>query len=162
MRFAALLFASALLLPAQFNTRRAPGFSLPDQTQKQHDIADYRGKVVILDLMRTDCPHCKTMTGVLEQVSSKYAGKVQVLSVVTMPDNLKTVQAYIAAHKVTTPVLFDCGQMMASFLRIGPKNPTVSLPTVYIIDRNGMIRSELKGDEATPAAVLGGLEAALR
>ena len=78
------------------------------------------------------------MSRVLEQVKEKYAGKVQVLSVVTMPDTVNTVQKYIQENKVTTPVLFDCGQMMASYLKLGPSNTTVDLPTVYIIDRNGM------------------------
>ena len=162
MRFAALMLAGALLLPAQFNYRRAPGFALPDTQQKYHDLADYRGKVVVIDIMRTDCPHCREMTATLEQVKTKYAGKVQVLSVVTMPDNMGSVQKYVQANKVTSPVLFDCGQMIASYLKLGPSNPTVSLPTVYVIDRNGMIRSELKGEAATATAVLGGIEAALR
>jgi hypothetical protein len=52
--------------------------------------------------------------------------------------------------------------MMASYLKLGPSNPTVHLPTVYVIDRNGMIRRELKGDEATPTEVLGAIEAAVQ
>ena len=35
---------------------RAPGFSLPDLKADQHDLADYRGKVVILEFMQTTCP----------------------------------------------------------------------------------------------------------
>lgn len=162
MKLAVLFLGAALLLPAQFNWRRAPGFSLPDMTQKWHDVADYKGKVVLLDFMRTDCPKCQSLTGLLEQIKSKYGEKVQVLSVVTMPDNLQSVKAYVTKHKVTAPVLFDCGQMMASYLKIGPQNPQVHLPTLFIIDRNGMIRSELGDDKVTPENVLGSLEAALR
>jgi peroxiredoxin len=162
MKIVLMTLAFALLLPGQFNNRRAPGFALPDQTQKFHDLADYRGKVVVLELMRTDCPNCKTLTAMLEQIKPKYAGKLQVLALVTMPDNMKTVQGYIAANKVTNPVLFDCGQVMASYLKLGPSNPTVHLPTVYVIDRNGMIRRELKGDAATPTEVLGAIEAVVQ
>jgi hypothetical protein len=35
----------------------------------------------------------------------------------------------------------------------------VHLPTVYVIDRTGMIRRELKGEEATTAEVLGAIAA---
>jgi peroxiredoxin len=157
-----LIVGFAALLPAQFDNRRAPGFTLPDQAQKFHDLADYRGKVVVLEFLRTDCPKCRTMTAMLENIKPKYAAKLQILSVVTMPDNMKTVQGYITENKVTTPVLFDCGQMMASYLKLGPSNPTVHLPTVYVIDRNGMIRRELIGDAATPAEVLGAIEAAVQ
>ena len=157
-----LMLAMAALLPAQFNYRRAPGFALPDQAQKFHDLGDYRGKVVVLEFMRTDCPKCKALTAALEKIKPKYTGKVQILSTVTMPDNMRSVQTYVTENKVTTPILFDCGQMMASYLKLGPSNPTVHMPTVYVIDRNGMIRRELKGDEATPTEVLGAIEAAVQ
>ena len=53
---ATLLFAAALF--AADASRRAPGFSLPDSKAQQHDLADYRGKVVILEFIQTACPHC--------------------------------------------------------------------------------------------------------
>ena len=163
MRLALILLLAASVLPAQFNYRRAPGFALMDPIQgKWHDLADYRGKVVVIDIMRTDCPKCQELTGILEQVKAKYADKIQVLSVVTMPDDLNKVKAYIAKYKVTSPVLFDCGQMIASYLQVGPKNPSIHLPTVMVVDRNGMIRRQIDDADATTANVLGAIEAALR
>jgi peroxiredoxin len=124
--------------------RRAPGFSLPDLTLKQHDLQDYKGKVVIFDFMRTDCPKCQTLTGTLEQVRAKYGDKIQILSVVTAgADNQETVKKYMATYKVTYPFLFDCGQMTASYMNITPKNPTLHLPQLVIVDKNGIIRKEI-------------------
>ena len=60
----AVLFFGAPLFAADFS-RRAPGFSLPDVNTEQHDLADYRGKVVILEFMQTTCPHCAAFTEVL-------------------------------------------------------------------------------------------------
>jgi peroxiredoxin len=163
MRFAVLFLGVALCLPAQFAWRRAPGFSLPDLAQKQHDLADYRGKVVVLDIMKTDCPKCQEITPLLEQVKTKYgADKVQVLSVVTMPDNLQSVKAYAAKFKVTSPMLFDCGQMIASYLKVGPSNPSIHLPTVFVIDKNGFIRTQIDDTDVSPAKIIGSVEAALR
>lgn len=162
MRLLILFLGLGLCLPAQFSWRRAPGFSLPDGAQKWHDLADYRGKVVVLDIMRTDCPKCQQISPVLEQLKGKYGDKIQVLSVVTMPDDLRLVQAYVAKLKLTTPVLFDCGQMIASYLKLGPANPTVHLPTVFIIDRNGMIRAQIDDTDVTPAKIIGSIEAVLQ
>jgi peroxiredoxin len=163
MRLIPILLLAASVLPAQFNNRRAPGFALMDPIQgKWHDLADYRGKVVIIDIMRTDCPKCQELTGILEQVKAKYADRIQVLSVVTMPDDLNKVKAYIAKYKVTSPVLFDCGQMIASYLRVGPKNPSIHLPTVMVVDRNGMIRRQIDDADANATNVIGAIEAALR
>jgi peroxiredoxin len=160
-RFAVLVFCLALALNAQsvFTGRRAPGFSLPDTKQKQHDLADYRGRVVVIDFMRTDCPKCREVTASLEQIKAKYGNDVQVLSVVTMPDNFAAVQKYVAANKVTSPILFDCGQMMASYLNITPQNPTVHLPHVIVVDKAGMIRRELKSEAVNTAALIGAIEA---
>ncbi len=105
----------------------------------QHDLQDYRGKFVILDIMQTNCPHCAQFTDVLEKASAKYGNRVAVLSLVVPPDTQSTVQAYIAAHKVTFPILFDCGQVTASYLRITPQNPTIQVPHVFVINSDGMI-----------------------
>ena len=141
---ALVLCSVALHAQGVLTSRRAPGFSLPDQTMKQHDMQDYRGKVVVLDFMRTDCPKCQTLTPVLEQLKAKYGAQVQVLSVVPAnnADNLQTVRRYITNFKATSPFLFDCGQMTASYLQITPQNPTIHLPHVVVVDKNGMIRRD--------------------
>jgi peroxiredoxin len=163
MRIAAFVLFAAMSLNAQFNVRRAPGFSLPDTNLKQQDLADYRGKVVVLDFMRTECPSCVQLSGILEQLKSKYADKIQVLSVVTAPPhNLDIVKKYIAANKVTSPFLFDCGQMTASYLQITPKNPTAHFPHVFVIDKTGMIRRDFSGEAASATNIIGAIEAALK
>src|SRR5690606_17717204 len=131
MKFAvALVLALSLSASAQLpSARRAPGLSLMDViTLRQHDIQDYRGKVILIDIMRTNCPHCQELTKALEQVKAKYADKIQILSVVNPPDNQTTVRKYIADYGVKNPILFDCGQMAASYLKIGPSSPSVSVP----------------------------------
>ena len=146
MKFAfALLLAFSISASAQIpSSRRAPGFSLMDVlTLKQHDIQDYRGKVVVIDIMRTDCPHCQELTRTLEQVKAKYGDKIQILSVVNPPDDQTKVKKYVADYKLSNPVLFDCGQMAVSYLQVGPNNPTVSVPHLFIIDKAGMIRRDL-------------------
>jgi peroxiredoxin len=159
---ATLLLALAMTLHAQGPLgRRAPGFSLMDVTKlQQHDLQDYRGKVVLIDIMRTDCPHCQELTKVLDEVKAKYADKVQILSVVNPPDNQTTVRKYIADYKVTNPVLFDCGQMAVSYLQIGPNNPTVSVPHLVIVDKTGIIRKEMS-EKAGGGLILKNITAAI-
>jgi peroxiredoxin len=141
MRLLSLALAlglSAALLPGQA-LRRAPGFALLDIDQRLWDLGDYRGKVVLLDLMQTNCAHCIPFAKVLDQVKARYGAKVQVLSVVTAPDNAATIRAFLSANKVTFPLLFDCGQVMYSYVRPSPAKPTVEFPRLYIINPAGMI-----------------------
>jgi len=130
------------------SNRRAPGFSLPDSTMKQHDPLDYRGKILLLEFMQTHCPTCKMQSGVLEQIKAKYGAKIQVLSVVVMPDTIDNVKAYIKDNNITSPILFDCGQMTASYLNITPQNPTVKFPHLFFIDANGTIRQDFDSSDA--------------
>jgi thiol-disulfide isomerase/thioredoxin len=146
MKFAVgLLLAFSLSAVAQLpSARRAPGFSLMDVlTLQQHDLQDYKGKVVLIDFMRTDCPHCQALTKTLEQVKAKYGDKIQILSVVNPPDDQARVRKYVADLKVSNPMLFDCSQVAISYLQIGPKNPSVPVPYLFVIDKGGIIRKEL-------------------
>ncbi|MBS1828146.1 MAG: TlpA family protein disulfide reductase [Acidobacteria bacterium] len=130
------------------SNRRAPGFSLSDSNMKQHDPADYRGKILLLEFMQTHCPTCKQQSGVLEQIKAKYGAKVEVLSVVVMPDTIDHVRAYIKDNSISSPILFDCGQMTASYLKITPQNPTVKFPHLFFIDANGTIRQDFDSSDA--------------
>lgn len=136
------LLSLPLMAAGSLSNRRAPGFSLPDSAGKQHDPQDYRGKIVLLDFMQTGCPGCKTLTGTLEQLKAKLGPKIQVLSVVVPPDTMDSVQRYIKEQGVTSPILFDCGQMTASYLRITPQNPKVHFPHLFLIDTEGFIRND--------------------
>jgi peroxiredoxin len=132
-----LVTASVVFAAGELSHRRAPGFSLPDAAQQQHDLADYRGKYLILDFMQTHCPHCIAFSEVIEKLMVKYRTKLGAVSVVVPPDNLATATAYIKDHNITVPILFDCGQMTASYLKIGPSRPTVTFPHVFIVDPAG-------------------------
>jgi thiol-disulfide isomerase/thioredoxin len=126
-------------------SRRAPSFTLPDHKGQFLDIVDYRGKIVILEFMRTNCPHCKAFTGVLEKVKAKYPGKVEVISIVNPPETAQSIQGYITETKSTSPILFDMGQVAYSYVRSG----RIELPRVYLIDAQGMIRGDVSYDEST-------------
>lgn len=141
---ASLLLASASLLSAagELSNRRAPGFALPDANMKYHDLADFRGKVVIVNIMRTACPHCTTFSKVLQRAQDRYGSRLQVLSIVNPPENQAAVKKYLADNGLSTTILFDCGQMAASYLKLGPQNPSFDVPHFFVIDSSGMIRED--------------------
>ena len=73
--FCLLAAASGLLLGAsgELSDRRAPGFALPDPAyERYYDLQDYAGKVVLIDIMSTRCPHCLLASTTLEQVKARY------------------------------------------------------------------------------------------
>jgi len=57
--------------------KAAPAFSLPDADGKMHNLADYKGKIVVLEWTNPDCPfvvrHYKAKT--MTNLADKYKGK---------------------------------------------------------------------------------------
>lgn len=45
--------------------KRVASFTLPDSAGKYYDVLDDRGKVLIIDVMKTDCPHCQSVSKLL-------------------------------------------------------------------------------------------------
>ena len=131
-----LLCAGALF--AADVDRRAPGFSLVDAKGAEHDLADYRGKLVLLVFFQTTCPHCAGFADLLQQTQEKYGSRIAVLAVVNPPDDPGNVTAFIAGHRITYPILFDSGQVAYSYVLTGK----INFPQLYMIDGGGIIRRD--------------------
>lgn len=138
-----LILGAALLVVGQgLSSRRAPSFSIPDSSFLQHDLLDYRGGWLIIEFMKTDCPHCRAVAATLEELKHRpeVDKRPAVLSIVVPPDNLTTVAKYLAETKTTSPVLFDSGQVAASYFNITPRNNAhFDVPHWFAIDPQGMI-----------------------
>jgi len=150
MRILLTVFAAALSLLAagDYSNRRAPGFSLTDSHYQQHDPQDYRGKVLLVDIMATGCPTCAHLVDTLVELKAKYGDKLAIISVVTAPDNFQTGDAFAAQHGMTWPLVFDMGQMIASYLKVTPSSPGVHFPHLFIIDGSGTIRNDFGAEDA--------------
>lgn len=131
-----LLCAAALF--AADAPRRAPGFCLIDSAGEWRDLYDFRGKAVLLEFMQTTCGHCAAFAPKIREFQLKYGDKLQVVSVALPPDNPNTILQYVKGHAITYPVLFDMGQVAGSYVRV----PSLEFPTIYLIDKDGMIRNQ--------------------
>lgn len=143
----ALAAALTLLAAGDYSNRRAPGFSLADSHYQQHDPQDYRGKALIVDIMSTQCRTCLRLADLLVQVKAKFGDKLGIISVVTLPDNQNTAEAFSRDHKIVWPIVFDSGQMIASYLRVTPSNPEIHFPHLFLIDKDGYIRNDFDGTD---------------
>ena len=107
-----------------------------------HDLYDFRGKPVIVEFLKTTCPHCAAFAEVLGKVQAKYGDKIAIIAVANPPDNMDTVREYIEGHKITYPVVFDSGQAAYSYVLKG----RFDLPQVFLIDAQGMIYKHFEND----------------
>jgi len=139
----AALLACLALGSGELSNRRAPGFALPDPGYSHfYDLQDYRGKVLLIEIMSTKCPHCLLLSTTLEKVKDKYGDKVGILSVVLPPDNQETVAKYRSVNKITVPIVCDQGQMTISYMNARPGMGHIDVPHLFVIDQHGMIRND--------------------
>jgi peroxiredoxin len=129
------LLCAATLVTAQLAPRRAPGFCLIDTTGQWRDLADYRGKVVVVEFMQTTCAHCAVFTPILADLTKKYGDKLQVISIALSPDTTQSMMQFAKGHSLTWPLVLDQGQVAVSYVRKGE----INFPTLYLVDTNGMI-----------------------
>jgi peroxiredoxin len=156
---ACFLAACSLALGAsgELSNRRAPGFALPTPTyERYYDLQDYAGKVVLIDIMSTRCPHCLLLSTTLEQVKARYGDKVAILEVVLPPDNQATIAKFVQTNNITVPVVCDMGQMTASYFKATPASMNhIDVPHLFLIDKRGMIRNDFSYEENTRAVFEG-------
>jgi peroxiredoxin len=103
------------------------------------DVADYKGKVVVLNFWGSWCPPCRAEADNFAKVSKEYQGKgVQFVGVNTRDGSTTPALAFQKQHGITYPSLYDpTGKLMLRFTK-GMLNPQL-IPSTLVLDRNGKI-----------------------
>jgi thiol-disulfide isomerase/thioredoxin len=114
--------------------KTAANFSLPDSNGFQVALADYKGKVVLLNFWATWCGPCKIEIPWFIEFNKTYKDRgFAVLGVALDDDGWKSVRPYLAEKKMDYPVVVGNDQVSQSYGGID------SLPTTFIINRDGRV-----------------------
>lgn len=117
------------------------------RTNKSVNSNSLKGKVVIVDFWATWCPPCVAAMPHLKQVYSEYRAKgVEVIGVsMDKPEKeggKEALLSFISTNQVPWPQYYTNGDPT-----IGQKYGVTLLPTVFIVDKKGIIRS-VEGNRA--------------
>ena len=113
-------------------------FKIFDMENKSHQLFDYKGKVILLNFWATWCPPCRAEMPSMEKLSNEYKNKNFTVLAVSAED-FKTVKNFITTNKYTFPVFTDDnGQLNNAY-------GTGSIPTTYLIDKNGNMIAQFVG-----------------
>ena len=111
----------------------AADFNLPDMDGKRHRLADYRGKVVVLNFWATWCPPCREELPSMEKAHRLLAGEDVRIVAINVGEDADTVFTFTADYPMSYDVLLDTD---SSVIR---QYPVIGLPTTLIIDPRGRI-----------------------
>lgn len=110
-----------------------------DLNGKEVKLSDYKGKVIFLNLWATWCPPCRKEMPEMEKLNEKFKNKNFVMLAVSVGEDNKTVKNFLSKNRYTFPIFTDNKR------DIETKYSTGSIPTTYIIDKNGNILAQFIG-----------------
>jgi len=120
--------------------QRAPGvtFAMLDGTDLP--LARLKGQVVLVNFWATWCPPCRAEMPGLESVyEAKHGAGFTVVGVSLDDKTPPQVAAFLRDHGIAYPVAMGTSEAVAAFGGVS------SLPTSYLIDRDGRVRYTVHG-----------------
>jgi peroxiredoxin len=117
----------------------APDLSGKTVDGKQLDVADYKGKVVVLNVWGSWCPPCRAEAPNFVKVAKDTSAQgVQFVGINTRDSSTSPAKAFEKEQGITYPSLYDpTGRLMLRFKK-GTLNPQL-IPSTLIIDRDGKV-----------------------
>jgi len=117
----------------------APNFSRMDMNHKQVNLADYRGKVVLLNFWATWCAPCLAEMPRFVAWQQKYGGSGLQIIGISMDDDEQPVRTAYRKYRLNYPVVMGdekIGEMYGGIY---------GLPVTFLIDTKGKIRFQYQG-----------------
>ncbi|MDE2292322.1 MAG: TlpA family protein disulfide reductase [Elusimicrobia bacterium] len=111
----------------------APDFHLTDLSGRTVSLADYKGKVVLLDFWATWCPSCEAEIPELKEVDASFKGKDFAVLAASVDEGGPEVVAKYAAEKTLPYRVLFADDSAARAYRV------YTLPATFLIGRDGLI-----------------------
>ena len=117
-----------------------PPLALRDPAGKTHDLAAYRGKVVLVNFWATWCAPCREELPSMQALHQQLTGKGFEVLAVNLMESEEKIAAFRESELIDLPVLMDRDGATAKRWKVR------MLPISFVIDRQGAIRYQLVGE----------------
>jgi peroxiredoxin len=131
-------YAAPALTPA--SGAPAPALALSDIEGRAHNLAAYRGKVVLINFWATWCEPCRQEMPSIQRLRDKLSGKPFVVLAVNMDEPEARVRQFLSKTPLDLPILMDPNKVVTKQWAVRV------LPVTFIIGTDGRIRYRLVGD----------------
>lgn len=126
------LHAARLLSPVD-EKPAAPDFTLNDSNGNPVSLADFRGRVLVINFWATWCPSCRKEMPSLDRAANWLKKYDAALIAINVGEKPKQVNRYLAEEPVGFPILLD------PEMKVATEWDAMRLPVTYVIDPEGRI-----------------------
>ena len=150
--------STTLLAPAERDA--APAVAGTTLDGKPLDLADLRGKVVVVNMWASWCAPCRGEAGTLEKVYDETRSKgVEFVGIVSGgKDSVDNARAFARKFEMSYPSMFDADNSLVLAFR--GQLPPSAIPTTLVLDREGRVAARALG-EVDRSRLLGMIEPVL-
>jgi thiol-disulfide isomerase/thioredoxin len=117
-----------------------PALALKDLEGGQHRLADYRGRVILINFWATWCGPCRDEMPSIQRLKEKLAGKPFAVLAVNLDEPESRIRKFLSGMKLDFTILLDPGRQAAQAW-----NARI-LPASFIIGPDGRVRYTLVGE----------------
>ncbi|NDP47644.1 MAG: TlpA family protein disulfide reductase [Sulfuriferula multivorans] len=117
----------------------APILNARDLSGTSRSLADYRGKVVLLNFWASWCPPCLREMPSMERLRVKMAGRPLEIVALASAEGPNDVKAFLSKMKLGFPILLDTDGSNTKRWKV------FALPTSFLLDVKGRVRYVLTG-----------------
>jgi thiol-disulfide isomerase/thioredoxin len=122
------------------------GDSFPDlgQFKLEGALPDTKGKVVLIDFWASWCEPCKESFPTMNELQKRYGPQGLIVIAINVDESKADMTAFLKKHSASFTVVRDATQKLVEKAGIS------TMPTSFLIDTNGKIRSThsgYRGDE---------------
>ncbi|HHS50909.1 MAG TPA: TlpA family protein disulfide reductase [candidate division Zixibacteria bacterium] len=117
----------------------APGFNLPDIDGNRVSLSDFAGKVVLIDFWAVWCGPCRIMIPGLIELQNQYRDAGLVVLGISVDQQRNNVPGFVRREGINYPIVFHDRNVVMAYGNVS------SIPTTFVVDRNGCIRHRLVG-----------------
>jgi len=119
---------------------KTPHLVLKDLQGATHELADYRGKAVLINFWATWCEPCRDEMPAIQRLKNRLAGKPFAVLAVNLAESENKVADYLRRYPVDLTVLLDRNSEMMREWKVR------MLPASFLLAPDGSIRYSVIGE----------------
>ncbi len=136
------LGVSALVATAPV-PRKSPEFTIVEPSGKQTLLSSFKGKVVVIEFLLTNCPRCRRVAQTITKLHRELGPRGFQPIGIAFDNNISgaAVAEFVRSFKVSYPVGYTSSEKVDSYLGRSAAE-RLRVPQIVVIDRAGVIRAQ--------------------